>query len=301
MLLSVRFFRLDFCSHITEYKVLPYNVASRGKRYNRACVKARNPDHERRILLTHALRTFNRTAAAFAYPAKPELQNAKHQRNTRHQRELSAIPQVGKAHLADIKARFRQNNEHREGPNEHRVLLVFCSAVSKFRIKVAKPERKSQRNADNRLDRIENFHRDFGEVCVGPSQVAKDNRDAKAGDQVSAEENLKRQGSATAKHLRHRRCRIRRRAKRDNRTTEQHFARQMEEFHNAPENRNHDKANDKSASLDFERVAMRLRRNLRHERKEHHDADSERQERRQEVRLRKEDARQNRNGHENRA
>jgi len=286
MLLSVRLFRLDSRGHVTEYKILPYNIASRGECHDRTRIKARDPDHERRIFLPHALRTFNRTAAAFANPAKPELHNAKHQRNTRHQRELSAIPQVGKAHLADIKARFRQNNKHREGPNEHRVLLVFCSAVSKFRIKVAKAKRKSQRNTDNRLDRIENFHRDIGEVCVGPSQVAKDNRDAKAGNQVSAEENLKRQGSATAKHLRHRRCGIRRRAKRDNRTTEQNFARQMEQFDNAPENRNHDKANDKSASLDLERVTVRLRRNLRHERKEHHDANRERQERRQEVRLR---------------
>ena len=75
----------------------------------------------------------------------------------------------------------------------------------------------------------------------------------------------------------------------------------MEKFHNAPKGSNNHETCDKRAGFNLERVTMRLRRNFRHERKEHHDADSERQERRQKVRLRNEDARQNCNGHENRA
>ena len=249
--------------------------------------------------MPHALRAFDGAAATFAEPAQGELRNAKDERNSSHQRELSAIPQVGKAHRADVVTRLRQDDEHGECPHEHRVLLEFRGAVGKFRIKVTKPERKRQRDADNRLDGIENLPGDFGKVRLGPCQVAKDKRDAEARDQIAAEENLERQGRAAAKHFRHRRGRIRRWAKCDNRTTEQHFARQVEQFDNTPEERNHDKACDKGAHLDLERVTVRLWRNLRHKRKEHHDADSQRQERRKEMRLGNEDARNNCNGHEN--
>ena len=255
---------------------MPYNVACRGERHHRACIKARNPDNKRRVLLSHALRTFNRTATAFANPAKPELQKAKHERNRSHKWKLSAIPQIGKAHLANVEARFGQNNEYRERPHKHCVLLVFCGTVSKFRVKVAKSKRKRERDADNRLDRVENLHRDFRKVRFGAGQIAKDHRDAKACNQVTAEENLQRKGRTAAKHFRHRRRRIRRRAKRNNRTAQKHFTRQVEKLHNAPEGSNHHEACNKRAGLNLERVTVRLRRNFRHERQKHHDADSER-------------------------
>ena len=293
-------FRLDFRGHVAEHEVLPNNVASWGESDHRACVKTRDPNHKRRVLLAHALRAFDGTATTFAYPAEPELQKAKYKRHRRHQRELSTIPQVGKAHLADVEACFGQNNKHRERPHEHRVFLILCGTVGKFRIKVAKPKCKRQGDADNRLDRVENLHRNFREVRLSTGQIAKDNRDAEARNQVSAKENLERQGRTAAKHFCHRRRRIRGRAKRNNRTAQKYFARQVEKLHNAPEGSDDNEACDKRTSFNLERVTMRLRRNLRHEREEHHDADSERQERRQKVRLRNENARKDCNGHENR-
>ena len=280
---------------------MPDNITRRGKSDHRTRIKARHPNDKRRVLLAHALRAFNRAAATFANPAKPELQNAKHKRNCGHERELSAVPQVGKAHLANVETRLRKDDEHRECPDEHGVFLEFRGVVGKFRIKVAEPECKRKRDADNRLDGVEDFPGDFGKVSLGPSQVAKDYRDAEARNQVSAEENLERQGRTAAKHFRHRRSGICRRAKRDNRTAEQYFARQVEQFDNSPKSSNDDKACDKSSCLDFKSVTVRLRRNFRHERKEHHDADCERQERRQKMRLRNEDAGENGDRHENSA
>jgi len=176
--------------HVAEDKVLPDNVASRRERHDRASIKARNPNDKRRVFLSHALRAFNRATPAFTEPAKRELQNAKHQRDSSHQRELAAVPQVGKTHFADVVTRLCQDDEHGERPDEHRVFLVFCGAVSKFRVKVAESKRKRKRNADNRLNRVENFPRNIGEVRLGARQIAKDNRDAEACNQVPAKENL---------------------------------------------------------------------------------------------------------------
>ena len=287
-----------FATHPGKHQVLPDNVTGRGERHHRACVQSRNPDDKRRVLLPHALRPLDRAALAFAEPPEPEEQNAQHQRHPRHHRELAAVPQVHESHLADIETRLRNDDEHRERPDEHRVLLEFRGAVGKLRVERAEPERKRERYADDGLDGIENLHRDFGEARIGASKVPENDWDGKACEQVSAQEYLEGERRRTTEHLGHRGGGIRRRAQRDDGTAQQHLAREPEQFHDTPQGGNQHKACDKRAGLDLERVAVSLRRNLRDKRQEHHRADKEGHHRRKHVRLREQYPENNRQRHQ---
>ena len=226
-------FRLDSCAQVAEHQVLPHYVAGGRECHDGARVQGRNPDDERGVLLAHALRAFDGAAVPFDIPAEGVKENAEDERDACHHRELAAVPEFRESHFADVVAGFRQNDEHREGPHEHGVLLVFGGAVGEFRVKGAQSEGEGERDADDGLDGVEDLHGDFAELRVGAGQVAENERDREAGDQVPAQKDLEGERGRAAEHLGHGGGGVCGRAQRDDGASQKYFAREVEQFHDA--------------------------------------------------------------------
>lgn len=193
----------------------------------------RNPDHEHRVFLAHALGTFDRMGFPLAKPTQKEKQQAKHERQQRGRLKIARLPELPYAHRANVEARLGKQDKHVENPDEHRIFLKFRYLVGNFRVKVPKPESDRQRNRDDRLDGVKNrlgksrkikmFHPGWRRA-----EIAKNQRNRKAGDDATDEKDLESENRVSAEELCHHGRRVRGRTETNQHSSENNRMRKPE-------------------------------------------------------------------------
>src|SRR5574344_2119236 len=231
-------------AHPAEHNVLPYHIEHRAERGDGAGVRLRNPDHEHRILLSHALGACDGVALAVKEPAEEKEKHAEHGGKDELHLENAGAPEQFPPHGTDVVARAADDDEYVEAPDIERVFLIVLYFVCNLRVERAESERDRERNGNDGLDGIE-YASGHREVFSGIScEIAEDKWNGEAGDEMAYDENLEREHGVSAEDLGHRGSRVRRGREADDEPAEQKRLGKPERVVGADERRAQDEARE---------------------------------------------------------